>query len=566
MMNRLTLSLLLCAVACAETRRTHGTLVTFDTGSAIFTPDPVPVTTQPTTKPADPPPVTTQPIPATPANCTRTITPAMGWAQWQSIMDTALPGDTICADDGAYWAPGSGQNEQVCIGVHVSGQPGKPVTLRNVPGTKPKFYGHAKDATPTTPFYGFTRAIRLGWIKYDGTQFGVHDVVIDGIAGTQSPWDGLEIAHSSNIVVRNCSFYANNFNSPNGYKAGINIDAGHDITIDHCRVFDNGFGINAYEDQVNGEGPSPDGPERVTISDCFVFGNSRTGNPGNSSGVDIRFATRCTYIGNVVYDNPDAGFNGEGNNFCRVLNNICINNWQPGGNNEGIKLCVRGGGCNVIAGNLSVGNGNCGYDAAGGVGDLVYGNTFYGNGSWGILAEGRETMMFNNLVAGNSVAKNDNAYPELDATGWSLISDWNVFGRGPLKSTANDTLAKLPPHTRIQALTLAGITLPRTEARQVNTPEMLWGVSTIEEARAIILAKYRPASPISGTSLLDVQSRCNANIPKVISALDAAISVAALSPDFQMKQARHRYELLKAGLTSYGLSGLPDNGAIGAVK
>jgi parallel beta-helix repeat protein len=511
--------------------------------------------TSATTRAANRTPSTTPAtLPTTPVNCTTTLGPD---DKWQLAVDRAKPGDTICFHGGDYKNSGRGQLYEACLSINNSGEPspgqglpGKPITLRNVPGEKPVFYGNSP----------LIWAIRIGYVKHTGEQRGVHDVIVDGLHATQAPWDGIEIAHSYNVAVRNCWSYTNNFNSPNGYKAGVNIDAGHDITIDHCRVFDNGFGICGYEDQPDGhEWPNPSGPDHVTLSNNFVFSNSRTGNLGNSPGMDIRFATRCTYEGNIFYDNPDAGINGEGNNFCRVLRNICINNWQPGGNNEGMKICVRGGGGNVIAFNLLVNNGNCGFDATSGVGDVFLNNTCYGNGSWGILAEGRETMLFNNISADNSKVV-DNAYPELAATGWSLISDWNVFGRGPLTSTRDDTLTTLPPHTKIQPVRLTGVKLPRTDLRQINTPEMLWGVSTIEAARAKILAAYKPSVAIMGTTLDNVQARCNQNIPTVKAAIDAVIEKAASSLDFQMKQATSRWQALKAGLKEYDLSGLKDLG------
>lgn len=528
----------------------HGTMTVTPWGVVTFIPDPVVVT--PPIQPVDPPPITTDPT-------TKTVGPN---DPWQSVVDAAKPGDTILFKGGTYTRAFDGWNYKAVLMVNVSGLSGKPITLKNVAGEVPIFDAKGLD----------TYAIRIGFMDYRGphdpSAVGVHDVIVDGLRATRAGGDGIEVANSYNVTVRNCWAYANNY-AGNGYKAGINFDAGHDNVVDHCRAFDNGFGICSYEHQPGGAEPAnPDGVSNVTLSNNFVFANSRSGNLGNSPGMDLRFATRCNYVGNIFYDNPDAGINGEGNNFCRVLNNICINNWQPGGNNEGGKLCVRGGGANLVAGNLFVGNGNCGFDATSGVGDLLVGNTFYGNGSWGILAEGRETQLFNNIIAGNST-RVANDYPEQDAPGWSLISDWNRYGSGPLKSTANDTLTTLPLHSSISPTTLTSISLPRTDPRQINTPEMLWGVSTIEEARAKIVAAYRPATAIPGTTTADVAARCNSNIPKIIAALDAAIASASASPDFQMKQATYTWQKMKtaiAGGWKFDLSSLPDNGVMGAVK
>src|SRR4029077_4014572 len=99
---------------------------------------------------------------------------------------------------------------------------------------------------------------------------------------------------------------------------------------------------------------------------------------------------------------------------------------------------------------------------------------------WGVLAEGRETMLWNNILASNSTLLTDNAYPQMDALGFSLVGDWNTFGPGPLVYGSPSPPIPVPQNTHVQAVALAGITLPRTDVRQVNTPEMLWGVSTIE--------------------------------------------------------------------------------------
>ncbi len=518
---------------------------TLANGTTIFVPDPVPVVTPPI-QPVDPPAIEPPPIDH------QMVGPD---DNWQAVVDAARPGDTIYFEGGDYRKQ-SDWNYSAALCVNVSGEPGKPITLRNVPGERPIFYG------------AHTWAIRIGYVDYRGPHDpaarGVHDVVLDGLSATQAPWDGFEVANSYNVVLRNCAAYANNYGSTNGYKAGTNIDAGHDITIDHCRVFDNGFGVCGYEHQDNGiEGANPEGPYNVTISNNFVYGNSRSANLGNSPGMDIRFATRCTYMGNIFYDNPDAGINGEGNNLCRVLNNICINQWQEPGNREGGKMCVRGGGGNVIAGNLFVNNDNCGWDATRGVGDVFINNTCYGNGSWGVLAEGSETMMFNNLLAGNSV-RVSNYYPEMDALGWSAISDWNRFGRSPLVYTQPSPVIPFPANSSVGMVFLPGYPMARTDIRQVIHPEQAFGCSTVEEARAKVMAAYRPASWIPGDAIVNIQARCNSNMPAVLSALDAAIAAADASSDHQQHQAAYRYRQLKAQLTAYDLAGLPD-GYIGAV-
>lgn len=458
----------------------------------------------------------------------------------------AQAGDTVYIRGGTYNRT-IDQNYAAALEINNSGTPAAPLTIRSYPGEKPVIQGTG----------GCTWAVRVGFVKYDGTGSGVHDVIVDGLSATMAPWDGFEVYYSYNVTIRNCEAYANNYNSPNGFKAGVNIDVGHDVTIDHCRIYDNGFGIAGYEDNISS--PTPVGAANVTISNNFIFGNSRTGNAGNSSGIGLRFPDHPNIFGNIIYDNPDAGINGEGNNFGRIVGNICINNWEslPGANNEGIKICVRGGGCNVIAFNLSVNNGNTGYDAANGVGDVFINNTVCGNGSWGVLAEGRETMLFNNILARNSVVDN-NTYPDMDAFGISLIGDWNLFGRSPLVYGASSPPMPIPPHTMIQAMTFPGMSLPRVSSRQINPPETLWGVSKVEDARALILAAYTPPVPIAGTSLAAMQSACAANVPTVKAALDAAIAKVANSPDFQMKQATSRWQALKAQLTAYDLSGLSD--------
>ncbi len=554
----LLVSLSIVQIACAQNaRKLHGTQTILDSGETRFVPDAPLVATQPT------PPTTTQPIPPpvdfppTATVCTYVVSaPNLGPA-------SPLPGDTICFHGGDYAAAPQGQLEESTLAAAIGGEAGKPITYRNVAGEVPIIHGK----------YPLTYAFKVGKIPSDRDKStGVSYVVIDGLRMTEAPRNGLVIEKSSNIIIRNCWIYGNNYSDPQqGYFGGIEITSGggqaHDFLIERCRVFDDGIGITVGPDQAGVT--APPGINGVVVRDNFIFGNSRTANFGNSSGLELWFCNHAVVGGNILYDNPDAGINGEGNNFCRYVNNICINNWQPGGNNEGIKTCVRGGGCNVVANNISVANGNCGFDAASGVGDLLVGNTLYGNGSWGALVEGRETMLFNNLVAGNSTAKTDNAYPEQDAAGWSLISDWQRYGTGPVKSTQNDTLVSLPPNTSISPITLSTYALPRSDPRQINPPEKLWGVSTAEEVRAKILAAYRPSAPLPGTSLTTVTSLANANIPKVQASLDAAISAATASSDFQMKQATDRWQALKAQLAAgacFDLSGLPDNQVIGAAK
>lgn len=509
-------------------------------------------------------PTATQPTPPPIQWVVKTVGPTDNWV---AVVKGAQPGDKIQFRGGAYRCatpPRDIMNYSACLEINNSGTPEKPIAFVAYPGERPVFYGS----------WPLLWAIRIGYVKYDGSPVstgaldvgGIHDVIIDGLHATEAPWDGIEVAYAKNCKILNCSAYANNFGSTNGYKSGINLDYSHNVIIDHCRIYDNGFGIAGYERMINGsESVDPDGCSSVTVTSNFVYANSRTANYGNSAGIDIRFATRCTIEGNIFYDNPDAGINGEGHNFCRVLKNISINNWQPGGNNEGGKICVRGGGGNVVAFNLFVGNPNCGWDATSGCGDVLVNNTFYGNGSWGVLAEGRESMLLNNIIAGNDVKK-INAYPDMDALGFSLISDWNTFGPGPLVYARPSPPIPVPVNTCQQTVTFAGFPMKQISSRQVFHPEDAFGCTTVEEARLRISEKYKPTATTLGMPMADVQAKCNANIPVVKIACDELIAKAATSPDFQMKQATSRWKKVKAELSGYDLSGLPDTRAQGAVK
>jgi hypothetical protein len=464
-----------------------------------------------------------------PAPAGTVVTPSMDWRA------SIAKGGTILMRAGTY-SPGPdirGWNYRAPVEINASG-----TTIRAYPGERPII-----DAA------GNTYAVRIGMQRSDGGGIvPVSGVTLDGLEITGAS-TGVMILRGLDVTIRNCNIHDNG--GGRGEKPGVMLFGPCErVTVERNRVWHNANGIQGYEEIINGE---PEGAMDCVYRDNFIYANHWTDNPGNSSGCEFRFGVNCTIEGNIIYDNPDAGINGLGLTLSRVTRNAVLNNWG-GGNQEGIKVCVRGGGGNLIAWNICAFNGARGLDTASGIGELVVGNTFYRNGSWGVLTQHRECMLLNNILHDNSVVgepNGENGYKELDGTEVAGVSDYNWF-------TGTNSYRKfgvpLPLHTCTGEQ--PGLSVPlvmvRSKPDQVFHPEQVFGHGDIEVARSGIAKAFTPTPGAAvigaGLSLAAVQGVAASNMPRVEAALDAAIAAGANATDVQTRQSVIMWRRVKAGL------------------
>jgi hypothetical protein len=474
-------------------------------------------------------------------------------SDWRSRIAAAQPGDVFLLRGGVYKpVPGDiGLNYRAALMIGASGQPGKPITLKAAAGEKVIFDGT-----------GVTYAIRIGDMVREVPS---RHIILDGLHAIGADRTGIIVWRGDHVEIRNCHAYDNNASGTKGksYFAAIELAGTDDAIVERCRVYHNACGIQGTESDLS---TNPIGCHRCVVRDNFVYGNAWSGNLNNSAGIGFRFGERCTIDNNIMWDNPDSAINGLGNVLCTVTRNACLNAWQSGGNNEGLKLCVRGGGGNLIAGNILAFNGNRGYDACEGVGDLFLHNTVYGNGGWGVLAEGAHTFLFNNIIAQNAVGVGLE-FREVAAEGASPISDYNWFGQLPIQiaSSAHQWSGDpgLPKAAAVKAV------LVRKDPQQVVHPESLFedkdkdGKVTIEEARAWLAARFAPGSNSkargAGLKLSQVRARVAGAVPQLVAELDARIAhrQANAAGNVQWLQSVSMYKRLKEALQKDGGTG-PD--------
>jgi hypothetical protein len=452
----------------------------------------------------------------------------------QKAAEVVQPGDTVCVKAGVYTST-NGLSYSGTLQIATSGTADKPITFTR--------YGNDEviiDATSTQ-----TYGIAVGDVRNNKP---VAYINIRGFKVTGAVRDWIYILRGSYINIQDCECYANNRawqSGQNAYYAGITASGGDNITVEGCRVYSNGFGIWFVETDYNSTNPT--GSKYCTIRNNFIYCNAFSGNYGNSSGFGMRFGEFSLIEGNVIYDNPDAAINGLGNVCNRFLRNALFNSWQQPGNREGIKFCVRGGGGNIVAFNISAFNANTGYDSTSGVGDVVFNNTFYHNDSWGILLEGRHTLLMNNI----SFANNPGASPGqrdimVNRDGMHPGSDYNLIGDATLPAISQQKLPQ--PHTiNADPMLVNPLQLQRGDPLAVTHPEQLFvdadgdGKVTIEEAMADIAARYalNADSPAraAGTSLYDIQARITASLPDFINQANQRISDLSGDKGLQSQQS-----------------------------
>lgn len=483
----------------------------------------------------------------------------------QRAADLARPGDVVIIRGGTYRG-GSARTHSGALEIYRSGEPGLPIVYRAWPGEHPIIDAGA------TQFY----ALRLG--SPIGTT-GIKHVVIDGITATKARRVGIHVQNGEGIVIRNCTAYRNNQDAEtfgtNGTWAGIGLYASTNCLVERCRSYYNGYGIWLRE---NVETDDPVGCTDCVVRDCFIYSNACAlpGKYGNCSGVALRFCERVTLERNVLWDNPDGGINGLGNVLCRIVGNASLHAWQEPGNMTAIKLCVRGGGGNLIAFNVAAFNGSEGYFAGNGVGEIVLNQTSYGNSGWGYFWDtGRCGFIFNAIGYGNKL-ESPTSYPKelrawLSNAALDPCSDYNFLQDEKTLPVLGGGYTQ--PHTLAGEPGLADprMIFPEASPTQIVHPDDLFadtdgdGKVGIEEAVAQIAARYalRPDSPArgAGASLAEVQARIQAAVPNVIAALQARIEEYSQPPydgGRQYEEAKSKYRRLIGHLQTEGCGGFGD--------
>lgn len=482
----------------------------------------------------------------------------------------SVPGDTIYVRGGTYTrsdAPNYGGTVEITI----SGTASQPIAYRNYPAEVPVIDAQSRQVY----------ALRLGdpVLMHERT---VENIIVAGFEITGAVGPGVYLHKPDSVSIRGCSIHANNRSADLGnsaYAAGIMGMGGGYTTIEDCRIFDNGYGIIFFElAQLNYD---EIGSDHIIIRRNLIYGNSRSGNYGNSAGIALRFGTNAVIEHNVLWDNPDGGIVGLGALNWRVVGNALLSNWQEGGNMEGIKLSVRGGALNLIAFNISAFNGSRGIDLADGVGEIVLNNVFYKNDRWGALLEGTRSMLFNNIAYGNyaTSAAWDKDYRGGGIgtmKGLNVLSDYNMVGSAPLfpKMTVAGDIEPHAIHGN-PLFTEPDLPLSRANPRQIVPPEDLFrdydsdGVVTAAEALQDLAERFglqeKSEAKGNGTSLSNASQIILGDLATVRNALNEKINEwDTPTAPIQHKEGvwvyRHALEYLdKPGLNGYGnLNGLQD--------
>lgn len=475
---------------------------------------------------------------------------------------TAKPGDdlsSIAADivvlrGGTYLPAPSivGLNYAAPLQILKGGSSLNPRTYKAYPGEVPIISGK-----------GCTYAIRVGDVRND---VGAGFVVIDGIEACDADWNGVILYRCDSVTLRNILSHGN---SVNAYKGGIQLTGGNNCVVENSRIWDNGYGVSGEE--LDEGSTNPVGPVGAIVRNCFVSGNTRSSVPGNSAGIGFRFGSKCLVENNVLYDGCDANVNGLGNTFCTFRNNACYNAWftwywddnrkewysNGGANQEAMKMSVRGGGYNVIVGNINVYNGVTGFDACQGAFDVVANNTFYANGSKGILAEGLMTYLFNNAAELNDItgAMGTNAadhYKDLDGFNVAPGSDYNLFASSSEAELKNWGLSMPNSLLGVSAGFANPTIVPRREdIRQQFKPSDLWTGMTgdiktdVANVYGQFKARYTAPSLVGkGTTAGAIKAKWLADKQLRIDEIKKRMDEYTADPGFNNSQAISRYQML----------------------
>ncbi len=430
----------------------------------------------------------------------------------QRAANVVAPGDTVYIRGGTYTHPGGLRNAYSGVfSVTRAGTASKPITFT-------KYENEVVNVRDTSLSY----AIWLGSI-YPAVIPAEH-IIIDGLVVRNGYSSGIYIQEPNGVIIRNNTIYDN---GGVGNGAGITVAGGDDLLVENNRLYANGTGI------LLREYPSTDGggslnaaqgaQEDVIIKDNFVYASGiNASNPGNSSGISIRYGDGATIEGNIIWDNADAGINGLGNVGIKILRNATFNAWQPGGNNAGIKYTVRGGGLNLGAFNIVSYNAGYAYEGDWGLGDLVMNNTIVHNDYLG-MPVGYDMAVFNNIFS-NNYPTNTGGQRETGISGSSdqimTTSDYNLIGfesQGHLNYILNAAL-NLKNHLLTGSPSLVGpmFSFSRASVTQIIHPEQMFddanddGVVTVAEARADIAARYAPSNSSqvlgAGTTLETIEA------------------------------------------------------------
>jgi hypothetical protein len=257
-------------------------------------------------------------------------TKAAPFATMQQATEVARAGDTMLVGSGEYKGH---------VMLTRSGEPDRPIVLKNAPGEKPVLDGEGRGRIELKSEHGWRKAI--GWITVEGFE-------------VKNGWDGIKFYNAHHITLRGNYLHDNlnqgilgnghlvriegNTIAHNGYKEDnerSNLEHGIYCTGTDFTIVNNVIRSNkAYGIQVAGYPNKPDdqpGPE---------FGGARRWLISHNT-----IAFQQNRAGIVIWQREAAD--------CTIQNNIFYNNAVAllGGAVQGIDL-VRPGGGHVIRNNL----------------------------------------------------------------------------------------------------------------------------------------------------------------------------------------------------------------------
>lgn len=313
------------------------------------------------------------------------------FATVQKGLDAAsAPGSTLLIRRGTY-QPNTPRSNIPFLEAKNSGSEGLPIVI--------KAYGDG-------PVILDANYEKTGVLEITGNY-----VTVEGLDFTHSMSNGVQALGASHVTIRRCKAYDNSYGRGAGqvwgYSPGISIAGGGYNLVEYSESFKNGNGIGLTA--IDQEDPTG-GCRFCVLQYNLVYENINTSNAGNSDGITGRWADRALIRNNVVWRNPDDGFDGLGFTNTVWLNNITFGNGRcvPGlapdlacGNGNGWKTGVRGSGGGHVINNISFANAARGFDDGYAIGSVYVGNLAAKNQSWGFLMEGKAITAVNNISINN---------------------------------------------------------------------------------------------------------------------------------------------------------------------
>lgn len=252
------------------------------------------------------------------------------FATIQKAVSQARAGDTVLVRAGVYRGH---------VYLRYSGEPGRPITLKNFPGESPALDGEGKGRIELNSEHGWRKPI--GWITVEGFE-------------VRNGWDGIKFYNAHHVILLGNHLHDN-------LNQGI-LGNGHHIRIEGNAIAHNGF--KADNEKSNKEHGIYCTGTDFTIVNNIICSNRAYGlqvagyayQPDRHAGPEFADARRWLISHNTIAFNQNRGgivVWQEGATDCVIQNNIFYQNSVTLGGDavQGVDFVGAGGG-HIIRNNL----------------------------------------------------------------------------------------------------------------------------------------------------------------------------------------------------------------------